>query len=363
MATGEILLFRDPHRYVAHPHMAQLADGSWLVVATCGPRRPVTLHPPIDPEFVNILLRSTDEGATWSAPVPAPGYGATGAECAGLTVLPDGTVLLNQWRFRWYPDDAAPADEPLLQRAPALSAYLGASTELDGAAPTGLINWARGGGDTTVHRSEDGGRRWVAANLDTAPYTGGYGLRGGLVLPSGAVLLPLSDVPHYARVFVCRSEDGGRSWSTPIPAASLPRHEFEEPAPALLPDGSVVLLLRENVSRLLHIVRSDDEGRTWSAPEPTSIDAYPAHLLVLSDGRLAAVTARRRPSGAILIFLSDDCGHSWDLDRPVVVAEGIATSDLGYPTAVPMRDGRLFVAYYRRDSAGVTGLWGRAAAA
>jgi hypothetical protein len=270
---------------------------------------------------------------------------------------------MNQWRFRWYPDDAAPAGDPLLLRAPALRTYIAASTELDGPAPETLVNWARGGGDTTVHRSEDGGRRWVAANVSTAPYAGGYGLRGGLVLPSGAVLLPLSDVPHYARVFVCRSDDGGGSWSAPVAAAERAGRAFEEPAPALLPDGSVVLLLRENVSRILHIVRSADEGRTWSAPEPTGIDAYPAHLLVLADGRLAAVVARRRPEGAILIFLSGDGGLSWDLDRPVVVADGIPTHDLGYPTAVPMRDGRLFVAYYRRDTAGVTGLWGRAAAA
>src|SRR5271168_5324241 len=104
------VLLADPHRYIAHPHMAVLPNGEWLLVANRAPRRSVTMHPPQDPEFCNILLRSADEGATWSAPVPVPGFCCTGTECAGLTVLEDGVVLLNQWRFRWYPYTALPED-------------------------------------------------------------------------------------------------------------------------------------------------------------------------------------------------------------------------------------------------------------
>ena len=50
--------------------------------------------------YLNLLLRSADEGLTWSAPVVVPDYGWSGVECAGLTDLGRGRVMLNQWRFR-----------------------------------------------------------------------------------------------------------------------------------------------------------------------------------------------------------------------------------------------------------------------
>jgi len=49
-----------------------------------------------------------------------------------------------------------------------------------------------------------------------ATFSGGYGMRGAAELPNGDLLLPLSDVPHYRRIFVVRSSDGGESWSWPI---------------------------------------------------------------------------------------------------------------------------------------------------
>ena len=146
---AEQLVWRDRHRYVAHPHLAALADGSWLLVATCGPGRATTLHPPLDPEFCAIGFVSADEGRSWSEPAPVPAYGVNGVECGGLTPLADGGVLLNQWRFRWYGEgDVAP--EPVTP-ADALRAARAASAELDGAANDD-ISWARGGGTTTVWR-------------------------------------------------------------------------------------------------------------------------------------------------------------------------------------------------------------------
>ena len=77
------------------------SGGDWLVVFNKTIRRPVVLHPPQDPEFRNWLIRSSDEGESWSAPQAAPNYDWHGVECAGLTDLGDGRVMLNQWRFHW----------------------------------------------------------------------------------------------------------------------------------------------------------------------------------------------------------------------------------------------------------------------
>ncbi|MBV9705299.1 MAG: exo-alpha-sialidase [Methylobacteriaceae bacterium] len=365
LRSQERTLIRDEHRYCAHPHMAVLASGTWLLAATCGPRRTVTMHPPQDPEFVNILIRSNDEGRSWSPPCVVPAYGWTGMECAGLTALPDGSVLLNQWRFRWYPYTAPPDPllEPLSNGPAALLQGLVGSREIEpdgpalASAPETLMPWVRGGGEAVTHRSEDDGRTWrSSAHIGTGAYAGGYGMRGAVVLPDGVILLPLSDAPFYERIFLVRSPDGGRSWGAPQPVAAAAGRTFEEPAPLLLEDGTILVLLRENVSRTLYQIRSEDGGESWSPPAQTGIEAYPAHLLSLPDGRIAAVVGCRRPPYGIAIYVSADQGRSFGLDSPLCVRTGLPSKDLGYPTAALRDDGSLFVAYYYRDAAGVTGV-------
>lgn len=360
------VLLADAHRYMAHPHMVALAGGTWVMVANRAPRRAVVMHPPQDPEFVNVVMRSEDEGETWSPAQPVPGYGVTGTECAGLTALSDGGVLLNQWRFRWYPLDAPPQEgaEAVIATPTELRAGLVGSSELDStAAGAGVAErwmpWLRGGGAVTISRSDDGGRRFrVVAEVATAPFVGGYGMRGAVVTASGEIILPLCDVPAYRQVFLVRSRDRGRTWSPPEKVAEIDGRWFEEPAPFLLPDGTILMLLRENASRTLFSVRSMDAGATWSVPEPTGIAAYPAHVLDLGDGRIAAIVGRRTPPPSIQAFLSDDGGRTWDVGRPVVIAE-LPHRDAGYPTAARCADGSVYVAWYQRDSEGVTGLHGR----
>ena len=84
-------------------------NGDWLVVFNKFSGAPL-LYPPSagrPPLFYNVLIRSHDQGKTWTAPRVVPGYDWYGVECAGLSPLSDGTLLLNQWRFRWYPLETA----------------------------------------------------------------------------------------------------------------------------------------------------------------------------------------------------------------------------------------------------------------
>ncbi len=355
----ERILVRDDQRYIAHPHLARLAGGSWLLVATSGPRRPVTLHPPLDPDFITIGLWSDNEGETWSNPAPLPVPGLAGTECGGLTALLDGGVLLNQWRFRWYADPAEAIEEPWLTSAADLRRERDASRELDGPVGDGTITWARGGGAMTLWWGDPGDRCWTwLAEPDLDPYSGGYGLRGGIVAASGDMLVPLTDPPHYRSVFLIRSCDGGTSWRPPEPVASAPHAAFEEPSTSLLGDGTLLMLLRENVGRQLRVVRSHDHGVTWTEPRPAGLPGFPAHLVALNDGRLAALPAVRDAPGSILLSLSADDGDTWG-DPPIVVAGDLASHDIGYPTAALARDGTLLAAYYRRDATGVTGLYAR----
>lgn len=328
------------------------------------PRRPFVLHPPEDPEFRNVLVRSADGGTTWTTPVVAPGYEWQGVECAGLTALAGGRVLLNQWRFRWYPLPMArmraAAEDLVFPRQ--LTAALIDSPEheadavLRGGAEA-LMPWARGNDGTYVHLSDDDGATWpLTVRIDTGPFSGGYGMRGAVELPDGRLMLPLSNVPHYDRVFVIHSGDRGESWSTPIVAASEPGKAFEEPCALILPSRRILMLIRENRSRHLHKVVSDDGGRSWSRPEATPIDGYPPHLLLLADGRILCTYGYRRPDYSIRAALSVDGGATWDVGQTLFIRGSLPNRDLGYPCTLPSSNGRFVTLYYGQGSDGTTSI-------
>ena len=358
------ILYGDPQHYSAHPHLAVAADGTWLLVFTQAPRRSVVLHPPLDPAFRNMLMRSNDEGRTWSAPEPVPGADWHGMECAGLTALPDGSVLLNQWQFDWVPpgnlsageeDGFIARPEELLRQQMASAEFAGVDTSAVTETMAELFPMARRGGRCWIHRAADGRASFgKSIEVDTRPYCGGYGMRGGQVLPNGDILLPLCDVPLYRAVFMVRSQDNGRSWRVAAPVAAAPGSEFEEPAPVLLPDDRIFMLLRENRSRILHSVYSDDLGETWSAPGTTGIADYPADLQVLQDGRLVLVAGRRRPPYGIALYVSRTNGADWQ--APLMIRVDLPNRDLGYPTLAQRADGELVVIYYGRDAKGTTSI-------
>jgi hypothetical protein len=356
------VVYKDPYAYSAHPHIARLDDGEWLIVFNKSIRRRVVLHPPQDPEFRNWLIRSSDRGQNWSAPQAVPGYEWHGVECSGLTVLGGGRLMLNQWRFRWYPLDEAKcrADRETLKFPAALVRDLALSPELavDRALlgdPENLAPWARGGGITAVHLSQDGGRSWGEPHFpDTSPYGGGYGMRGAVLLPGGALLLPLSDMPHYRAVFVMRSDDEGQHWGPPVLAAATPGSEFEEPALLRLASGRLLMLLRDNGTRRLHRVFSEDDGRSWTPPTPLPIEGYPSHLLSLPDGRILCTYGWRQPDFGIRAVLSGDGGESWNIAQTIRIRGGLPNRDLGYPCTLLDDDGALFTVYYAQDDNGVT---------
>jgi hypothetical protein len=362
-AMDHQIIHRDPYAYSAHPHVAAAANDNWLLVFTQTRRRAGVIHPPQDPAYVNMLMRSSDEGRSWSPASVVPDFGWSGVECAGLTVLRSGAVLLNQWRFDWHTLAYAEAHLPkdAYNRPEELLGPEAMASELSDWAPQGQsiaaqFPWARAGGQSWGHLSLDGGNTFTAsARIETAPFSGGYGMRGAVEVGS-TIVLPLSDVPNYQSVFTVRSEDGGKTWSQPSVVAEEEGHAFEEPAPLVLRSGRIIMLLRDNISRILHVVHSMDDGISWSAPVATGIADYPADLAQLDDGRVVCVAGRRRVPYGISLYVSADEGDSWNFDQPVMIRSDLPNRDLGYPSVAQRSDGSLFIAYYAQDREGVTGI-------
>jgi len=362
------IIHRDPFAYCAHAHVATAADGTWLVVFNRAPRRAFVLHPPEEPLFQNVISRSADRGGNWSAPQVVPGYDFSGTECAGLTLLDNGTVLLNQWRFKWYPLALARTfkDQSVLDYPDQVMRGWLTSPEHDVAhyarlAPEQIAPWVRGHGETLVHISSDHGASFAkGVEIATAPFSGGYGMRGAVQLADGSIILPLSDVPNYRQVFAVRSADSGRSWSAPSLIAAGPGHAFEEPAIIRTASDKLIVVMRDNATRHLHQTISRDGGTSWSAPQRLPIEGYPAHLLVLSDGRLLLTYGWRQPDFGIRAVLSSDEGESWDTSHTIRIRGGLPNKNLGYPASIEADEGGLFTAYYGEDETGVTCIMGTA---
>ena len=66
--------------------------------------------------------------------------------------------------------------------------------------------------------------------------------------------------------------------------------------------------------------------------------------MVLADGRLVVLFARRRIPYGIGCLFSEDQGASWSREH-VIRADGFSP-DMGYPVATQLDDGRIFAAYY-----------------
>jgi len=145
------------------------------------------------------------------------------------------------------------------------------------------------------------------------------------------VSLPDNDHPRGGRICYTISKDEGRTWS---PAAVLYDGPDDDRDPSIvqLSDGRLLCnffsLRRKGASWEglgSWLVRSDDNGKTWSQPELIASDYYcSSPVRQLPDGRLILGLYRQTESesyGAVTI--SQDGGNTWS--RPVDIDNG------GYP--------------------------------
>ena len=171
--------------------------------------------------------------------------------------------------------------------------------------------------------------------------------------------------------YVVRSQDGGESWSAPIPVNVRPlKHGGCRLGCWQLPSGALLMGLYgrirgygeegEGESTRSALMISEDGGDHWDyystlAYDPASIIDYeePA-LLRLKDGRLVCfLRTHVNPSGDaknLVMVVSDDDGFSWTPPK--------WTNIWGYPAElIALDDGRYLMVYgYRRPPYGVRGV-------
>jgi sialidase-1 len=203
---------------------------------------------------------------------------------------------------------------------------------------------------TFITHSADMGKRWT----DPKPYesvilslASPYGriipLADGTLLMSlyGTTRQPVNGVRDTA--ILVRSYDDGVTWSD----ESLVAQGYNETSYLYLPSGRLLAASRSESGHIA-VLDSDDGGHNWTQPRIVTRDGeHPADLTLLQSGRVLLTFGRRiRPLGAGLL-LSDDDGRTWDTNHEVLLAgDGILNGDLGYPSTVQLDDGHLVTVLY-----------------
>ena len=290
---------------------------SWLDAGHTGHWHPAT---------ESCLTRSVDRGETWSAPQVF----AAGNQCPCLTRLRDGTLVHSTHRMELVPEEVVVEEGPGVRKAPWSGLH------------TGTATW----------RSEDAGRTWqepvflpgvpgqvaLYANLHAPVAVRGNVLedRMGRLLVSA---YSLGDI-NVAHIFA--SDDQGQSWAYLAPIAE----DFNETFLYETESGALVAFMRcWSESTYLHRARSEDGGRTWSAPEPVC-RGYPACVERLPSGRVLLVYGFRFEEGYGLRarVLSAECDG--EIGPEFILRADGAVADLGYPDSCLLPDGRVLVVYY-----------------
>jgi len=237
--------------------------------------------------------------------------------------------------------------------------------------------------NTYVYRSGDNGATWqgdapISVEMrEPIPY-------GHIIeLPGGKLLMPVWGAYRLGerwQVGTFESTDGGKTWghyqqiAYDPEAGCRPDNGFNETSLALLPDHTLVAILREQrvgtrghtpaagpcdhyTEPADHFYRSvsHDLGKTWSHPQRLALIGTSPSLHVLADGTLV-LGYRDHPQDkgdtehyGLGVRVSHDQGLTWTNEVELQDPQGLHYSEKlqpGYPDFADLPNGDLLVVFY-----------------
>jgi len=192
-----------------------------------------------------------------------------------------------------------------------------------------------------VRRSGDGGRTWsTLALLNTSGLIKAGPTTKPFVLPDGVICVPMEHKTELGPngTAVTFSKDDGRTFEPPIPCPADPAGQLNlcDAHFAVLPDGRILMLLwtflQENEETIeVHRSFSSDGGRTWTKPEGIGFVGQVTVPLALPTGEVIAVSNYRHPPEGIRLWLSPDGGVNWDVEHPLQMWDAGTACMVGEP--------------------------------
>ena len=221
-------------------------------------------------------------------------------------------------------------------------------------------------------RSVDKGHTWESVPLALES----WGYPPVVRMPDGSYARNIGS----EKVFLSVSKDQGMSWER-LPEIAKDRASmgrFSYSGLLALPNGRLqcYVLMFEGCQAIC--LTESDDLLTWSQPRPIvrygrgpwtarpwTAGTYSLRTkyggwgqryrspwpLRLRDGRIVVVFARREYPPSIAAIRSEDEGKTWSDEA--IIRDDAQGSDMGYPVATELDDGRIFTAYYYQLDDGV----------
>ena len=325
------MICKQPNRYIGWPSIMKTKSGE-LIVVFSGNR-----DEHVCPYGITQMIRSTDNGKTWSAPETINNTPLDDRD-AGILETKSGA-----WVVSWFTSMAFD-NERIYARYPEYKRHREKLTEetID----FWLGNWTR--------RSTDQGKTWEepVKQMVTAPH-GTIQLNDERLLYVGT-----TSINGEKKLGVEESKDEGKTWEllATIPIANKDLIDpYSEPHVVELRNGKLVAMFRYQPSdrskSFLRQTESIDGGKTWSITQKTNVWGYPPHLLKLKNDWLLLSYGVRKMPYSERVSISKDGGKTWDIENEILLSLS-ETDDLGYPASVELDDGSILTIYYQIDKSG-----------
>lgn len=331
------VISQQPQYYHGWPTVARCKSGELLLGYSGGREEHVCPFGRVG------LMRSHDEGKTWSKPTVVLDM-KIDARDAGVLETVKGTLLVSTFTSRDYVDLMAEAERipvctPGAWDPERLKRWQAARDRLTEDQRKALLGvW--------MIRSTDGGHTW------SVPYDSLIGSpHGPIQLADGRLLYAGKDCNRTGKVGFAQSTDDGQTWRWLVEIPQRPGDnslaDYHELHAVEAADGRIVAQLRNhNTNNFLETLQteSSDGGKSWSEPHSIGVWGVPSHLLRLKDDRLLMTYGYRQPPLGNQARVSDDHGCTWS-EAMTISGDGIG-EDLGYPSTVQLADGSLLSVWY-----------------
>lgn len=338
----DLVLYQDNRFYSAFPSIVLRPDGELIVAFRRAPERrylgePSSSH--TDPNSYLVLIRSTDNGETWSQEpelIFAHPFGGSQDPC--LIQLKDGSIVCSSYGWA-------------LLRGGAAEKFLSTLRHGDFVFMGGYLM-----------RSIDGGKTWSGPlipppvpnsetiNVFREPcpaYNRGpmWETRDGTLL--WAVAAQSRIQPRLTEVHLMASKDGGLTWDYRCPVAKDSNISFNETALIETRKGTLIAFMRtEDFNDHTVVARSTDGGHSFNPWEDAGFQGHPHCATLLPDGRILLVYGYRHAPFGIRARILDEEAKDLANSPEIILRDDGGNGDLGYPWVVQMADGRYLVVYY-----------------
>lgn len=340
-----------------------LHDGTWLAAYRTGSTKDSA------DETIE-LVRSNDDGVSWSAPWQP--FGATSVQgklgslkLCYLTERAPGRLLA---AAMWIDRTTYPG-QPLF------------NAETEGCLPMEIL----------LAESSDAGQSWSSwRHIPMPGEIGPASLTNPILkLADGSLAMSIETNKHYLdrtqwyqKVVFFHSTDQGQSWGAPVIAGQDPTGRIFnwDLRCCVAPDGRVATFAwtyDTHTARYLNIHRriSQEHGHSWSAPVDLGIADQAGPPALLTDGRVllawvdrfgshsirarvaAAVDAPFDPASEVVIYAHGSAAKQDDTTGDLLAEMGLWS--FGLPSATALPDGEVLVVYYAGDKTALNIHWAR----